>query len=220
MNRLTKEQFLQSVAEHEMTVVMDTDSGHRHLTFSKPKDSNQHFHINTWGEYLSFTGDMGSYVFSRNSDMFRFFRSDELAIQPSYWSEKCQAACQIGKIKKFDPVALQKSIDNRIKSLCLELEEDYENHGEDYDSLGSFTAAVKEEMVEHFQCSELDEYRFISAIEGFESSIVPDLKLIFDGDYEWINAESYTYHYQWCLYAIVWAIKQYDDYKNGLESAA
>jgi len=218
MSTLTKEQFLKAVSEHEMTVIMDADSGHRHLTFSKPNDSNQHFHINTWGEYLSFTGDMGSYVFARNADMFRFFRSDELAIKPSYWSEKCQAACKTGQIQKFNHKALSESIDERIEYLCLDLKNDYEDHGEDYSSLETFTAAVKAEMVDHFKMADLDEYRFISVIEGFESSIIPDLHIIEDGDHEWIIADSYTYHYHWCLYAIVWAIQQYDEYTNKLEA--
>lgn len=50
--------------------------------------------------YLCYTGDMGTYVFQRLTDMFEFFRTDreykkrnggKLAVNLSYWGEKLQA---------------------------------------------------------------------------------------------------------------------------------
>ena len=67
--------FLRDVAEHEMIVVRD-DGVHRHIRFKKPGTSCMHFDLITWPGYLCYTGDMGTYVFSRLTDMFEFFRTD------------------------------------------------------------------------------------------------------------------------------------------------
>jgi hypothetical protein len=216
---LNKEKFLKTVSNHQMEVILDAETGHRHLTFSKPNSSDMHFHINTWNGYLSFSGDMGSYLFSRTTDMFRFFRDDKLQINTGYWAEKCQSVCSRGGVKKFDDETLEKCIADRIEYVCSELTDEYEGHGEDYDSRDAFTAAVKAEMTDHFKCEEMDQYRFISVVEEFESSIVPNLRLL-DGDYDWLDSEAYSYHYQWCCYAIVWAVQQYDAHKSSLEIAA
>tara|TARA_R110000851_G_scaffold162557_1_gene306408 strand:- start:508 stop:1167 length:660 start_codon:yes stop_codon:yes gene_type:complete len=219
MEILNKEKFLKTVAEHEMKVMLDAETGHRHLTFSKPDSSDMHFHINTWNGYLNFSGDMGAYLFSRTKDMFQFFRSDDLGINTGYWAEKCQSACTNGGVKVFSSEALEKCLADRIEYVSLDLVDEYEDHGEDYDSFELFTEAVKNEMTDHFKHEELDQYRFISVVEEFESEIIPDHRLI-DGDYEWLDFEVYSYRYQWCCYAIVWAIQQYDIYKDEGEAEA
>ena len=104
MTTPTLEQFLEDVKNHELTIVKN-DGVFRHLKFSNPNDCNQYFNITTSPNYLVITGDMGSLVFSRLYDMFDFFRSDDLKINPDYWAEKIQSTsheAQIASYSKFD----------------------------------------------------------------------------------------------------------------------
>src|SRR5690348_13144744 len=91
--------FLKDVSTHEMIVIRD-DGANRHIRFKRPGTSCMYFDLITWPGYLCYTGDMGTYVFSRLEDMFEFFRTDrdynkrkgrELSINPKYWGEKLQA---------------------------------------------------------------------------------------------------------------------------------
>ncbi len=65
--------FLKDVANHEMQIIRD-DGVQRHLRFKKPGTMCYHFDLITWGGHLCYTGDMGTYVFTRVHDMFDFFR--------------------------------------------------------------------------------------------------------------------------------------------------
>src|SRR4051795_13045901 len=93
-----EERFLKAVAEHEMTIVFEANLI-RQITFKKPSSYNNHFHITTWPGYLAISGDAGCYVFARLPDMFQFFRGD--GVNPSYWSEKVQAADRHGEVHEF-----------------------------------------------------------------------------------------------------------------------
>lgn len=85
---LTKEQFLEIVKAHKMTIKKD-DGLYRHLTLSIGGTYYTSFSIVTWPGYLAYTGDMGDFVFRRLDDMFEFFRGGK--INPGYWEEKIQA---------------------------------------------------------------------------------------------------------------------------------
>lgn len=63
-----KDRFLRDIQEHELTVIRD-DGVYRHLRFQKPGTSVMYFDLITWPGHLCFTGDMGSYLFSRVRDM-------------------------------------------------------------------------------------------------------------------------------------------------------
>src|SRR4051812_7199267 len=98
MGEPTRDQFLKDVERHKMSVKL-SDGVYRHLRFSKPLDSNMWFELVTWPGYLTISGDMGTWAFSRITDMFEFFRSrndGELEINSGYWSEKLQAGASGG----------------------------------------------------------------------------------------------------------------------------
>jgi hypothetical protein len=80
------ERFQETISEHQLTVIHD-DGLHRHMRCARPQSSDRYFNITTWPGFLCISGDMGCYVFQRVTDMFQFFRSDDLAINPGYWAE-------------------------------------------------------------------------------------------------------------------------------------
>jgi hypothetical protein len=120
MREPTEESFAKDVARHEMTVILDK-AEHRHLRFSKPDSSDMHFYITTWPGYLSFSGDMGCYVFARLRDMFEFFRGDRINL--GYWAEKIQAADRSG-VKEYEPDKLAAYVEEYTKDWPEEVREE------------------------------------------------------------------------------------------------
>lgn len=104
MTQPTLQQFLNDVKNHELTI-HHNNGLFRHLTFQEHGTNDKHFNITTFPGYLIITGELGALVFSRCEDMFRFFRSDDLKINPDYWAEKIRSTtyeAQIVSYSKFD----------------------------------------------------------------------------------------------------------------------
>src|SRR5688500_14967297 len=82
------ERFKKDTADHEMTVLHD-DGLYRHLRFQSPARGTYWFDLITWPGSLTIRGDLGNaYTFSRELDMFPFFRSRTGGINPHYWAQK------------------------------------------------------------------------------------------------------------------------------------
>lgn len=184
----TKEQFLELVSKHKMTI--ENDNGiFRTLAFSDGT-FNQAFRITTWTGYLCLSGDMGTFVFARTEDMFRFFRHDE--INPRYWSEKIQAAG---------------NDDNPVMEFCAEtLIRDINDHIEDYDI--GIKERIEKDIICHlkFGVDEFEAIQLLSEDDNLGQDYLCDLS-------RW-NYRDFTYRYIWVCYAIVWAIQQYDEHKG------
>lgn len=215
------EVFLKDVAEHRMTVLLYSGI-YRHLKFKAPKNSwNMWFELVTWPGHLTVSGDMGTWTFARLEDMFEFFRSPrELAINASYWAEKLRGGVHGGRES-----AMVYNQELFAKRLLAQLSEYYGFEGEE---LAEITQAVKDEVltddwegavktaardfthefetgatpcpackgVRSFLCSKCDGGEICRKFH-FDMCEIPDGK-------------DYSYHFIWCLYAIVWGIQQYD----------
>jgi hypothetical protein len=83
--------FRSDTAHHQMTVLHD-DGLYRHLRFSSnPRGYGEYwFDLITWPGCLTIRGDYGdAYTFTREPDMFPFFRADRRwGINPHYWAQK------------------------------------------------------------------------------------------------------------------------------------
>ena len=192
----TLEQFLNDVKNHEITIHKN-NGVYRHLTFKNPNDCNRYFNITTFPNFLVITGDMGALVFFRvNDDMFNFFRSDDLKINPDYWAEKIQSTSWRAK----DASYLEFDVD-KIK----EYAKDYLN---DFLNDNMLSGWDKEELLEKFDrriISSEDEYELIEAIRNFDFNGFNFVDF-WESDYR-----EFTGHYIWLCYAIVWSIKKFDD---------
>lgn len=82
-------QFNRDTAGHEMEILHE-DGLYRHLRFKTPGESHLWFDIVTWPGNLTINGDMGTYQFAREPDMFGWFGVGN--INPGYWAEKLRAA--------------------------------------------------------------------------------------------------------------------------------
>lgn len=181
-------QLLIDVANHKLTVRLDNGL-YRHILFRRPSDSNMWFELITWPHSLTVHGDMGTWSFSRVDDMFTFFRSGQLRINASYWCEKINSESRFGgPSEKFNA--------DTFKANVLSSLDGYELSDQQKSDI---VEALEEEVF-----GEEDESAARRALSDFKHD-----DFTFSDSWE-IGGKGYTYHYLWCLYAIVWGIQQYD----------
>lgn len=189
----TLETFLKDVSEHKLTVIKD-DGLYRHIRLSRPGSSCMRFDIITWPGSICYTGDMGSYVFSRVQDMFGFFRRSKLSIKnPSYWREKLDAV---------DCDGIRKSGAAKIFSF-----EKFKKAIEEYLDDSDVSPELRQEVIDKVIFGDEDGTRCYDRAYEFRSALDP--KFEFHDLFEWDFYE-FEYRFIWCCYALVFAISEYD----------
>jgi hypothetical protein len=190
----TSERFYLDLNNHKMTIIRD-EGFYRHIRFSKPNSNEMYFELTTWPGYLCFSGDMGCYVFQRINDMFNFFHTTRVNIP--YWSEKLEAYDRMCGFEKFDAEKL-------VEQILEQFEEwEFEDMSVQTDArldLNDLIADIKD-------CEYLEE----------AANLLDDYKSIEDHEFDFsdgYNAESYTYHFIWCLHAICWGVNKYFETKG------
>jgi hypothetical protein len=228
MRESTEEQFLKDTANHRMTVLLDSGI-YRHIRLKQPGTGNMWFDLVTWPGCLTISGDMGTWTFSRVDDMFTFFRhtprrvkqsrclcavcgrlSTELKINPSYWAEKLQHGNYSGRdgAKVWDQATFQAHLLDQLK-----------NHFEDEpEKLAELKTAVEEDIFQrhdgdgpHMMRHAAYEFTYEFEADRWRTGYGHQRtwKFQFDG-MDLPSGMVYSYHFIWCLYAIVWGVQQYD----------
>ncbi len=190
----TKEQFLNNVKDHKINVIRD-DGVYRHIKMSNGS-FNAQYDVLTWPGHLCITGDYGSYLFARTEDMFGFFRTKSGSINPHYWAEKVLAESMFGDgIQEF---SVDKFRERVIEAATYYIEDEDKK------------AEIMEEIDELLHCE--SEFECEEAMMNFDSDKV-DFTDFWEHD-----CKDYTFHFIWCLYAIVFAILKYDESINKSEA--
>lgn len=186
----TKEQFLNQVANHKLTIIKD-DGLYRHLRVAIPGQHCESWHIHTWPGYLAMVGDMGDWVFQRTDDMLCFFRSrdEDLRINPRYWGEKLQAQEREGW-EAFSIDAFHDRVKEWAISRC-----DVESFDE-----------LPEDKKDDIDCllRTEDEYEAVAAYRDFSCDWM-DLS-----DFWEDSCKEIRDHFLFACYAIAWTVKLYD----------
>lgn len=193
-NQCTLDDFLKDIARHEIKIIRD-DGLYRHIRFRQPTSLSYYFDLITWPGHLCYTGDMGTYVFTRIEDMFDFFRDDsdreKIGINPSYWSEKVLSESRFGNgVKEYS--------EEKFRKRVIEYLDDCEADEE-------LREAVQDEVLFHAD----NEYHSYAAMYNFSHD-----NFSFD---DFGMCDVFTFHYVWCCYAMVWGILQYDKVKAAME---
>ncbi len=202
MNQCQEDRFLSDVENHQMTVIR-TDGVDRHLRFRAPGTICYGYDLITWPGHLCITGDCGTYVFQRVEDMFEFFRTDarytksKLPINQSYWGEKLLSVGTNAGYKEYS------------EDTFIAVIKSYFEDWDDCEEKRACWAEVESEVL----CHSCDEHQAYHAAYSFEHD-----GFQFQDFFEHSFTE-YTFHYTWCLHAIVWGITQYDE-SNKTEVAA
>lgn len=227
MSILTTERFLKDVDGHQMTVVRD-DGIYRHVRFKRPETICMHFDLITWPGYLCYTGDMGTYVFTRLRDMFEFFRrshkEDLFRIDMRYWAEKVEAGDRCDGVKKFS----FEKFEREIRDWVARREEESRPDEEDAKDLGLHAAAfaelldaVKDEVL---GCDDNDVRAYDAATEfehrgeAWQAYFGEKAYFAFSDFWE-VDSTEWSHRFVWCCFALAWGIKQYDELKAHVGAA-
>lgn len=214
---LTEKQFLAEVTNHQLTILRD-DGLYRHIRLQEPGTMLQHFDILTWPGSLCYTGDMGTYVFSRTTDMFTFFRIREqdkvyfeldqtLRIKPGYWAEKVDAGDNRHRGNGVQNFSIE-----RAKAL---VEEWLKGDAEEIEALDAdLKESIENSLWDIHNAS--DEWEFITAMRDY---VRPEGSPVSFEDFFERDLREFEGSYIFACYAIVWAIEQYDKVKLAKEVA-
>lgn len=192
---MNKEQFLKNVHQHEMAI-MQNDGVFRHIKYSKPGLIDYSFALTTWPGHLCISGDMGCYVFRRLYDMFDFFRSSSMKINPDYWHEKLVSDSRFESSQKFSEEIFEEIITRIFREACLCGDIKLKNRREVWQEIKNSVLCAENEQDAHkwaddFECC------------GFEFT-----------DFWEYDLTDFTNRFLWCLYAIAWGINEYDNRKD------
>ena len=201
----TAESFLKDVKDHKMTVKND-NGVNRRIIYQNPKcQFNQWFELVTWPGRLCYTGDMGTYVFARVEDMFTFFRRDKLEVNSQYWSEKCLSESCFGEgIRQFSQDNYEDAIKYEFRYFIQN-----ERKGALLGSRGD-VAAFGERMRSIWLSINSDLFGAENEYDAMNSACMFEEDGFRMDDFWEHTITEYTYHFIWCLYAIVWGIQRYD----------
>ena len=198
-----QDDFLKDIANHEMQVLRD-DGIDRRIRFKQPGTSAAWFDLITWNGTLCIDGDYGTYVFRRLEDMFEFFRpstksaaNDGLKINPGYWGEKLVSTAKHEGYMEFSETLFREAVKHEFDSYL----ESNPLSDEQKDELW-------EEIEQDVLSNETEHYAVTSAM-NFET----DICSFNMNDFHEHRVKDFSYHYIWCLNAIVWGIDQYDRQK-------
>lgn len=199
--------FVGEVARHQLDVIRE-DGLYRHLRFKRPGTNAYYFDLVTWPGYLTVTGDMGTWTFTRITDMFEFFSDEHFGlresflINPGYWSEKFEAGTGRGRSEspcyEFDGQAFDKGLQEWLAAYLEDCGD--EDHAEEAKE------AIRELTGNDFR-TESDAYHalndayFPSGVSSYDVSEGMGSNL------------TYSHHYLWICYAIVWGIERYRNAK-------
>ena len=213
----TEERFLRDVAKHELIVIRD-DGVNRHIRFKKPDSRDMCFDLITWPGHLCYTGDMGTYVFQRLTDMFEFFRTDreynqsrgrKLGINLGYWTEKLIAVDgnrHGGNPKAFDEGKFKRVINEYRVQWMRDAKE---NNSLDKEGRRELWEAVDDEVLcmleDGGDRAQYAAYDFHHADPRGSQRRGWQFEDLFERDFT-----EYTHSIVWCCYALAWGIEQYD----------
>lgn len=213
--------FTKDTANHQLQVLHD-DGVCRHLRLKAPGTMCMHFDLVTWPGYLCYTGDMGTFVFTRVFDMLEFFRKSRRAdgtfsIDHGYWAEKCEGQDKGDGLREFDPQAFKREITEQRRRLFV-------NYAEFMDA--DMRRDFWDELEEVKRSANDGEHATYAAVQdwGFEINKPSrwghgNERIHIDTD-DFPSCKQYTMRFLWCCQALAWGVEQYDQHKAAQAQAA
>lgn len=115
----TIESVTERFKDHKIDIQFDDAGNNRIIRLHKDDSYNDLIYITTWKNGLSYSGDLGSFIFSHPNapDMLRLFRGDMSA---SYWRESLKA----GQALEFDRDSGMELLKGHVMDWYKDLDED------------------------------------------------------------------------------------------------
>jgi hypothetical protein len=200
MENKSMERFLRNIKNHKMEILKD-DNLYRHIRFERPASGTYCFDIVTYPNVLIISGDMGTWVFSRTEDMFKFFRQDKLEINPAYWAEKALSYDARNSPLEFCDQVFEETVSEYFQEYFEEECEEDEGLFERFSDWLSIN-----------EYSDIEFYRVTRVCEFIdENNLSHDFM-----ESVYSAGKKINIHFEWCLYAIVWGISEYDKHISDL----
>lgn len=193
--------FNSDIEGHEMTILLDQDV-YRHLRFKKPGTGMYYFDIITSPWLLTIRGDMGTYVFSREHDMFPWFNGGY--VNADYWAQKLQAIDKQGGLRQHS----EKLFKQHIIQDFWERRLDHEPK-----AAAAIWAEIRENILGRWVDRSTGRDCF-QLMDDFESN-----RFRYAEAYEH-NFDEPTFHYLWCCHAILSGIQHYYEAKAAADGEA
>lgn len=182
-------QFVAEVRDHEMTILHD-DGVYRHVRFAKPGTGLWSWSLTTWPGHLHIGGDLESFTFAREHDMFEFFNWGR-GINPHYWAEKITNRAASQATRMF---STEKATSATVQEFL---------------ALRHYVDGPAAEAWDDLR------YRVLDEIQNFDESLFQDAvyRWSYDGfeftdTYEW-DTQDWDHHYLIACHAIAWGIARY-----------
>lgn len=182
--------FAADTRGHTMTVLLD-DGLYRHVRFSSNSRGygEYWFDLITWPGCLTIRGDYGdAYTFSREPDMFPFFRSRRGGINAHYWAQKLDRGTDSVKTYSED-LFRQLVVEHFVESVQYS------------DAPRGLGKEIRAEILNQDLTDEREARDLLESFEyeGFE----------FHDVWEWSFGD-WDRSFLWACHAIVWGIGRYD----------
>jgi len=186
-------------------MIIFLDEGvHRHLRFKRPGSSMYYFDLVTWPGRLFVGGDIASWVFKRQEDMFEFFRRESREvgyINASYWSEKLDSRNGPGDAMTFSPELYRQ----RVREAFDEYVETWEAaEGMPWPYAGEVWQRIEDEVLNSYWGGEI-------SIESEAYELLNQFSchgLEFHDTWDW-TLHDFDYHFLLSCHAIMWGISKY-----------
>lgn len=199
--------FMKTINFHTVEVIVN-DGYNRRIKFQNFSNNKYDFEIITWEKVLCIMGYMGNYVFSRNKDMFVFFKPKDLGsinIYPDYWSSKLLSVDKKYGYRKYDPEKLHDCIKKYYSNFMI--------LGLGMEERQSLWHNIQDEVLVHVD----EEHNVYSAIDRFSFQKEGSGNIDFNDFFKLYGEDSlksYTDNFLWCCYAIIWAVDWYYQIKK------
>jgi hypothetical protein len=195
------ERYRADTAGHVMEIALDQGL-YRHLRFRAPGSGFNWFEFITTPGQLTFRGDMGTYVFARDDDMFAFFELSR-GINAHYRAEKVQA-------EDIHSPVMEYSRDLLIQAVI----EQFWYSRENLENPAEVWREIREQLLDdEYGPSGNETLAYSEAMDfrhgGFEFYDVADWRL-----------KAYSFNFLYALHAIVDGIRRYRARQTSVQSAA
>jgi hypothetical protein len=187
-----KDRFDRETADHVLSI--EHDAGlYRHIRFAKPGTNIYAFSVATWPGYLAITGDVPTYIFTREPDMLTFFERCHGRPDPVYLSSKLSGEFHP---KRYSPEAFKARVQEWLDEASSMLGDDGRDflHGE-----------VQRELL---NCAPGFEEEARPLLESFSAESALMECVTISDSFEWDLTE-WDQNFLWCLWAIVHVVDLY-----------
>lgn len=201
--------FNENLGEHQMRILHE-DGLYRHLRFKNPANGFYWFDLIIWPGNLTITGDIGTYTFARDTDMFTFFTGE---INTGYWAEKLQHGSSGGRasVRNYDEELFKKW-----------LVQDFWEYSRDESTktTSEWWKLLRSEVLDtHFGPDLCSADIAINTMRDLD--MPPIIQNHYVEVYEHATAwEQYNWHFELCLAAIVAGIRTYNEHAKTEQLAA